>query len=186
LMLLTLKGTPFIYYGEEIGLKESRLPRHLLQDTVGLKWYPFYRGRDGARTPMQWDSSPGAGFTGGKPWLPVGPQVEQRNVSSQDGDPGSLLNFYRRLIWLRKQSPALSHGSFNLLTGEPDRCFVYRRESGSQSILVALNFSGFSHTVNFRQPGELRRVLFSTDPGRERTAATSTLTLGPYEGCLLE
>ncbi len=186
LMLLTLRGTPFIYYGEEIGIGESRLPRHRLRDAVGLRWYPVYRGRDGARTPMQWKNCPGSGFTTGKPWLPVGPEVESRNVLSQDGDSESLLNLYRRLIWLRKKTPALNGGSFKLLTDMPEQCFVYERVWEEQNVLVVLNFSDSPQAVGYGKNRKRSRVLISTDPDRDQWKAPTPLILGPYEGCVLE
>ncbi len=186
LMLLTLKGTPFIYYGEEIGMRESRIPRHRLKDPVGTRWYPLYRGRDGARTPMQWENFPGAGFTEGESWLPVGPQLEKRNVSVQDSDPDSLLNFYRQLIWLRKNTAALTSGRFNLLTGVQERCFFYQREAGDQRVLVALNFSGSAQKIPLRITGEYCRMLLSTVPDRRGEGIPAPFIMEPYEGCVLQ
>ena len=186
MMLLTLRGTPFIYYGEEIGMKEVRLSRRQLKDPVGKKWYPFYPGRDGCRTPMQWDSGPGAGFTTGEPWLPFGPELERRNVAAQEKDPASLLNFYRKLIWLRKEQPALLEGSYrSVVEGIPDDCYLYLRETEEQRLLVALNFS--SRRRNISLPSQLKasRMLISTDPRRAAGELDGLSELGPYEGCLI-
>lgn len=156
MLLLTLPGTPFIYYGEEIGMKDPKLPKHLIQDPVGKKLWPFHKGRDSQRTPMQWDSSPGAGFTAGVPWLPVGPELARRNVVAQAQESDSLLNFYRRLIWLRKEQPALLSGTYTSLNS-PGDCYIFTRETGEGKLLVALNFSTRPQQVSMK--GE---VLLST------------------------
>lgn len=187
LMLLTLRGTPFIYYGEEVGLKELRLPKRELLDPVGKKWFPFHRGRDGCRSPMQWDSSHAAGFSTGEPWLPTGPESEQRNVAAQENDPRSLLSFYKQVIWLRKGLPALLTGSYESVTaGVPGDCYLYRRRSGAQELLVALNFS--ARRRSFALPTGIKpgKLLISTDPQRSAGAPGGTLELAPLEGCLLE
>ncbi|RJQ10322.1 MAG: DUF3459 domain-containing protein [Bacillota bacterium] len=204
MMLLTLRGTPFLYYGEEIGMKEARVPRHLIQDPVGKRFWPFHPGRDGCRTPMQWTGEPGAGFTGGEPWLPLGPDFEVRNVEAQKADTGSLLSFYRRLIWLRKSLPALTVGTYaNLahLTGVPAGCFAYLRQEGGQTLAVVLNFSSALRTIRLplgRDAGGARanaperggappnRILMSTAPGREGQRVEDALELAPEEGCLVE
>jgi len=185
-LLLTLRGTPFIYYGEEIGMKEARLPRRLLLDPVGQKWYPFHRGRDGCRTPMQWNGEPAAGFTTGEPWLPLGPEAEQRNVAAQEKDPDSLLHFYRKMIWLRKELPALLAGSYrSVVDGVPGDCYLYLRDSEEQKLLVALNFSARRRELDL-PPGFMpARLLISTDPRRAAGTLDNPVALGPHEGCLL-
>ena len=186
LMLLTLRGSPFIYYGEEIGMKEARLPKRLLKDPVGRKWYPLHRGRDGARTPMQWSDSPAAGFSSGTPWLPVGPEIGKRNVAAQDSDPASLLNFYRRLIWLCKDLPVLQQGAYrSLVAGVPADCYCYLRELAGSKAAVALNFSRAPRTVDLSPEGRSWRLALSTDYRRTGESGISTLKLGPGEGCLL-
>ncbi len=188
LMLLTLRGTPFIYYGEEIGMKDPKFPRHLLQDPVGLKWYPFHRGRDGARTPMQWNDGHAGGFTSGRPWLPVGPELEKRNVATQEKDSASLLNFYKKLIWLRKEQSALQEGSYRSLTGaaNPEEVFVYLRELAESKLAVALNFTTRPRPVNLAPEFTAARLLLSTDPSRGAEDTGAQLVLGPEEGVLLE
>ncbi len=186
LLLLTLRGTPFIYYGEEIGMKETRLPRRQLLDPVGRKWYPFHRGRDGCRTPMQWSAAPAGGFTGSEPWLPVGPELERRNVAVQDGDARSLLNFYRKAIWLRKELPALITGSYrSVVEGVPADCYLYLREAEGQRLLIALNFSSRRRTLNLPARLTPARLLLSTDSLQIAGAVDRMPTLVPLEGCLL-
>lgn len=130
MLLLTLRGTPFLYYGEELGMKEVKLAKEELRDPFGIRWYPLYPGRDGCRTPMQWDgNSPNAGFSDAEPWLPIGPDYEIINVTTAQNDPLSHLNLVRKLIRLRRQSPALLDGSYQAITaGIPGACFVYSRK----------------------------------------------------------
>jgi alpha-glucosidase len=187
MMLLTLRGAPFIYYGEEIGMKNLKIPKNLLKDPVGIKWYPLPVGRDGERTPMQWSGETGGGFSSGKPWLPIGPEIEERNVVVQEKDPNSLLNFYKKIIWLRKKTPALQSGSFHsILDGVPKDCFVYRRELENQKLIVALNFSSRAQKVDLYSNKTSFDILISTDPERKRDSQAFPLALEPFEGCLLK
>jgi len=144
-LLLTLRGTPFMYYGEEIGMRDIPLRRSEIMDPPGKRFWPLYKGRDGCRSPMQWDDTPFAGFSPskaqGKPWLPVHLNYRQRNVAAQNEDPDSLLNFTRKLIALRKEYPALRRGEFVPLTAKPRDALVYLRQTSEQTVLVALNFS---------------------------------------------
>lgn len=140
-MTLTLRGTPFMYYGEEIGMRNVHIPRRFIMDAVGEKYWPIYDGRDKNRSPMQWDATPQAGFTTGKPWLPVNTDYQQRNVEAQRKDPNSLFNYYKRLIQVRKDLPALRTGMWQPLTYDPRSVFAYLRQIEGQTVLVALNFS---------------------------------------------
>jgi alpha-glucosidase len=139
-MLLTLRGTPFLYAGEEIGMRDIPLSRSDIQDPVGLRYWPIVKGRDGCRSPMQWSAEENAGFSTGKPWLKVHPNYIQRNAESQKADPRSLFNFYKRLLALRRIYPALQKGMFQPLTYDPQQVLGYLRQDGEQTILVALNF----------------------------------------------
>ena len=103
-LILTLRGTPFLYYGEEIGMRDIKLSRSEILDPPGKKYWPFYKGRDGCRSPMQWNANSYSGFSDFKPWLPIHPGYLQRNVENQQKDPESLLNFYKELIKLRKSN----------------------------------------------------------------------------------
>ncbi|MBN2388460.1 MAG: alpha-glucosidase [Anaerolineales bacterium] len=161
-LLLTLRGTPFLYYGEEIGMRDIRLRRSEILDPPGRKYWPFYKGRDGCRSPMQWDDTPAAGFSSGTPWLPVHPNWATRNVAAQEADPESLLHFTRRLIALRRATPALHGGSFVPLHG-PAGVLAYLRRSEEQTILVALNFS--RRDVRFPPPEGSWQVVFPVAGG---------------------
>jgi len=140
-LMLTLRGTPYLYYGEEIGQRDIQLSRSQILDPVGLKYWPFFRGRDFARAPMQWNASSFSGFSTSTPWLPVHPDFPNRNVEAQQNDPSSLLNWYHRLITIRREYPALQNGIFLPITYEPRKLLAYLRQTKSQSILIALNFS---------------------------------------------
>ena len=141
-LLLTLRGTPFLYYGEELGLRQGRIRRKDLRDPLGIRTWPFgFLGRDGARTPMQWSAGPNAGFTSGTPWLPVNPDFPRRNAEAQAADPDSLLSWYRRIAALRKSSPALMEGEIRFLEEDHPDAIVYERRRGGDFAFVALNFS---------------------------------------------
>jgi alpha-glucosidase len=147
-MLLTLRGSPFLYYGEEIGMTTTE-PQTVeeVQDPVGKRYWPANKGRDGERTPMQWDPTPLAGFTTGRPWLKIPPTSQERNVVTEVSDPSSIFNFYRTLIGLRRVSPALLDGDYSSIGNDPN-IFVYRRRSPKQTMIVVLNMSGESRTLN--------------------------------------
>lgn len=145
-LLFTLRGTPFLYYGEEIGMRDGNLRYRDLRDPYTKRFWPFRTGRDPARTPMQWDGSPQAGFTKGQPWLPVSRKARSVNVERESADPSSLLHMYRRLIRLRKATPALQRGAYKALAAADADVLAFLRidESPSkseQAVLVAVNFS---------------------------------------------
>jgi alpha-glucosidase len=140
-LLLTLRGTPYMYYGEEIGMRELSLKRSELQDPVGKRYWPINKGRDGCRTPMQWDASEFAGFSQAEPWIRVNPDHLSRNVQLQKTHENSLLNFYKKMLRVRKGTPALQKGLFIPLTYDPRSLLAYLREDAESSVLVVLNFS---------------------------------------------
>jgi alpha-glucosidase len=171
-MLLTLRGTPFIYYGEEIGMTDVPMPADRIVDVAG---------RDPERTPMQWDATPGAGFTSGEPWLPVAADHVRVNVAAQRDDPRSTLSFYRRLLRLRRGSLALRLGSYRSLPAPRD-VFAFEREADGDRIRVAINFSSAERAVRLPGRGEL---LLSSDGGRELGDAPASLVLRPDEGVIV-
>jgi len=138
MLLLTLRGTPTLYYGDEIGLPQATIPPELVQDPFEKNVPGLGLGRDGCRTPMQWDASRYAGFSQGQPWLPITEDAAQRNVESARADPGSLYNLYRRLIALRRAHPALATGSYRPVAAEGD-VLAYQRGEGGALFFVALN-----------------------------------------------
>ena len=161
-LLLTLRGTPFMYYGEEIGMRDIHLRRREILDPPGKKYWPIYKGRDGCRAPMQWSDALHAGFSAGRPWLPLHPDFLDRNVTSQQADTSSLFNFTKKLIALRKKIPALHQGDFIPVETSPE-VLAFLRRTEDQSVLVAMNFS--ARTRNFRMPGGLGQVLLTTSKG---------------------
>ena len=140
LLLLSLRGNAFLYYGEELGLTQVDIGFEHLQDPEAIANWPLTLSRDGARTPMPWRSdAPQLGFTSGRPWLPLGPDHRTLAVDRQAGDPGSLLNLTRRLIAFRHANPALVAGDMVVLHAD-EQLLVFRRDSQDQSLLCAFNF----------------------------------------------
>ncbi len=201
LLQLTVRGVPFIYYGEELGMENHQLPLHEGLDPVAarFRFAPRWlaarlrkRGvllnRDECRTPMQWDAGPHAGFSRATPWLPVHPSSAESNVASQAGDPGSLLHCYRSLLQLRRQSRALHAGSLEWIESPhlPGQVVAFRRVFTQGAIRecaeVFLNFS--TRAIPIPPRVAAGRVLFSNQRG-ERRAAPAELTLAPLEGVVL-
>ncbi|MEM8808024.1 MAG: alpha-glucosidase [Cyanobacteria bacterium P01_G01_bin.38] len=168
-LLLTVRGTPVLYYGQELGmLNNTDIPPEKRRDHA-IAANPEEASpevRDGARTPMQWDASPHAGFSFGQdvePWLPVHENYTSVNVATALGDDQSILNFYRRLIQLRKQYEALQRGRWRSLIHYPNECLAYVRETDYERILVLINF-GYEQPANIDHPGDPHgwTVLLST------------------------
>ena len=189
-MLLTLRGTPFLYYGEEIGMVTTE-PKTVeeVRDPVGRRYWPLRKGRDGERTPMQWDATTHAGFTAGTPWLPVPPGAREKNVAAQVKDPDSLLNFYKRLIALRRRSPALLDGTYTGVGDDP-HVYAYRRTARGQTAVVALNMSAERRVFRLPPPTGSRSSVYSVAlssrpaPGHGR-AVSGELSLAPFEAVIL-
>jgi len=176
MMLLSLRGTPFLYYGEEIGMRDVDIPRRDWLDPIG---------RDGCRTPMRWSAEPGAGFTTGNPWLPIGSDLERVNVAAQHEDADSMLSLYRQLIWLRKSSPALERGGYRSLHDGED-LLVFVRGTDSEEVLVALNFSTEERAVVVKDVPEAGEIAISTRPDRAPGPIDlSELRLRPLEGLVV-
>ena len=138
LMLLTLRGTPTLYYGDELGMMQADIPPEQQQDPWGRRQPGL--GRDGCRTPMQWTAGPTGGFTAGRPWLETVDPDGALNVQAQLDDPDSMLNLTRRLIAMRKGSRALRLGSYEGIDGLADTVFAYRRRAEDETVSVYLNF----------------------------------------------
>jgi alpha-glucosidase len=174
MLLLTLRGTPVLYYGDEIGMAEAEIPEDRVVDPVGLLRDAHRRGRDGARTPMPWTGGAGAGFTppGVEPWLPFGDTSV--NVADQRADPSSVLHLVRDLIALRRADDALRAGPYVPLDA-PEGAWAFRR---GDRVAVALNLSGEPVTV----PGVSGRCEIATDRERDGEAFDGLVELGPWEG----
>lgn len=186
-LLLTQRGTPYLYYGEEIGMRDIAVRRSEIKDPIGKRYWPFYKGRDGCRAPMQWNDSPYAGFSAVKPWLPPHPNYPQRNAAAQIADEHSLFHFYRKLIRLRRELPALRRGLFQPLTFEPRALLAYLRQTGDQTVLVALNFSRRPVRLHLSPALARRRwrLLLSNRRQELPEFSTAALLLQPEEACLL-
>jgi glycosidase len=176
-MLLTLRGTPFLYYGDEIALRDVPLDPADALDPVPHRTGRADLNRDVCRTPMPWNDAPGAGFTTGgtTPWLPVGDT--SRNVAAQREDPASTLHLVRDLIALRRERADLTAGDYATLLA-PDGAWAYRRGDGTA---VALNLSDAPVSVD----GIAGRVLVGTDRARDGAEAGGTLELAPWEGVVV-
>jgi alpha-glucosidase len=189
LLLLTLRGTPFIYYGEEIGMRDVRLRYRQLQDPYTRRYWPFLRGRDPARTPMQWDATMHAGFTSGRPWLPLSPDAGDVNVERQRRDDTSLFSLYRRVIRVRKTSRALRSGTYRETKGGPLGCLTYLRETEGarpERMFVAVNFTPNVQVVSIPGPGARGTLLLSTMAvGPERPLRSARIALQPDEGVVV-
>ncbi len=147
-MLLTLRGTPFIYYGDELGQRDIPIRKKKdVLDPIGRTFWPFYKGRDGCRAPMQWNTDINAGFSKAKPWLPLHTDASSRNVEIQEVNPTSLLNFYKKILTLRKAHTALQRGSFHFLTKKPRFILAYQRKNEEETFLILLNFSNYDREL---------------------------------------
>jgi len=147
-LYLTQRGTPIMYYGEEIGM-ENNDPKSKddVKDPIGRRGWPLEKGRDGERTPMQWSGGKHAGFTNGKPWLPVPASAKTRNVEAEVQDPNSILSFYRQLSALRHTEPALLDGEYVPLDPDNLNVLSYVRRYKDEAILVVLNMSASEQKV---------------------------------------
>ena len=183
LLLLTLRGTPTIYYGEEIGMVDVPVSTADSRDPVERR--EPGRGRDPERSPMQWDSSPNAGFTAPDaiPWLPLAPNAATVNVAGQAEDPDSILSLTRRLIELRRAHPVLRLGDFERFGPTPDGTFAFRRISGDGQLTVVLNLTGEQRVVPDAGTGT---VLIGTHRDRDGAASTEQVELRPNEGLVIE
>lgn len=192
LLQLTVRGVPCMYYGEEIGMPETKLPRKTALDPIAHKynWMPDIAidmigetiNRDESRTPMQWNSSANAGFSEVKPWLPVNPNYTSINVTEEEKDKNSLLSFIRQVLQIRKQSEALQSGSIILLGKEtlPPNVLGYTRKSGNAEVVVFINFSNKPAQVNYEVGS--KKLLLAIN---EQDTVNKTICLQPYGGVII-
>jgi len=208
-LMLTLKGTPFLYNGEEIGMTDLELADiREVRDTTAIKKYhamiekrgatpaqalafAFAETRDRCRSPFQWSDAPNAGFCppGVTPWLPVNPNYAAGvNVACQDGDPASLLTFYRRMLHLRRAAPALVAGDYRALHPQNKTCLAFLRGGADvgQECLVILNFSSEEQAVVLDLGDVPLRLLFSSRPRTDLPLNLDGLILGPHEVFIAE
>ena len=180
---LTLRGTPFLYYGEEIGALDITVPRELARDRAALRM-PEWWNRDGCRAPMAWSAAVNAGFTSGEPWLPLPPGARTRNVEREAASEGSVLAHYRRLLGLRRGSPALRSGDLALVdVGDPD-VLAYLRRAGDETALVVVRFDHRTGEIELPPAAAPWRVALSSHD-RASPSVGSRLTLRPFEAVVL-
>ena len=203
-ILLTLRGTPFVYQGQEIGMTNSsfeslddvadidsvRNVRELIDDGVvedydAIRPVVEYRSRDNARTPVQWDDSSNTGFTDGDPWLPVNDDYHEVNVARERSESPSVLSYYRRLIDLRASTPPLVHGSYDLQYPDDEQLFVYTRTGEDRRVVVAINFSAEARSAALDPLDGSTSLLLGNYEDVPETP-DGAIDLRPYEARLYE
>ena len=183
MLLLTLRGTPTLYYGDEIAMQDIPIPAELVKDPWEFNVPSLGLGRDPERSPMQWDSSHHAGFSTANPWLPVASDFNRFNVAIQSHEADSALTLYRRLIALRTEKPALHSGSYGEVLCD-DHVLAYSRESGRESFFIVLNFTRESRTF---EHGDLHgRIILTTALDRNSEPVAEKVLLRPDEGVVVE
>jgi alpha-glucosidase len=191
LLLLTLRGTPTTYYGEEISMENVQIPTELVQDPPAVLQPEIADvvGRDPVRTPMLWDDSDHAGFTTSKegPWLPVSDNYQDINVAQQKEDPYSILNLYRLLSHLRRSEIALHGGSYDSLdSGHKDVFTYFRRHHGADSFIIVLNFGEDQREIDLGdQVNGRATIAISSHMDRAGRVELSSINLAPNEGLVL-
>jgi alpha-glucosidase len=186
MLLLTLRGTPTMYYGDEIGMRDVPIPPERIQDPVEKNIPGIGLGRDPERTPMQWNDAPNAGFSEGDPWLPIAEDFAQVNVEAQRHVPGSMLSLYTRLIALRRGEPALEVGRFQALEASGDvLAYLRGARRNEDEFLVVLNLGSEPQLFDRGSDGPDGTILLSThlDRGGERVARL--VRLRPDEGVVV-
>ena len=184
MLLLTLRGTPTLYYGDELGLRNVAIPPGAVQDPWEKQEPGLGLGRDPVRTPMPWEDIDNAGFTAGKPWLPLNPDWRQVNVHSETADPDSVLGLYRRIIALRRTHEALRTGDCANVAAE-DGVLRFERRAGSERLLVALNMTHDPRPWPRLPDGASGQVLISTRSGRADPPPGEAPALSPDEGVVI-
>ncbi|HEV8280580.1 MAG TPA: alpha-amylase family glycosyl hydrolase [Candidatus Limnocylindrales bacterium] len=188
-VLLTIRGTPFMYYGEEIGLGDVTVPEDEIIDPPArralidpdFEWW----NRDGCRSPMPWTGYPGHGFTTGKPWLRFGDGAASRNVAAQQEDPGSVLATYRRVIALRRSSEALRSGTLRLVETGTSDVLSWSREVAREQILVVVNFADAPRETHVGSDGVAYRALTGSHLDPASPTPAGDLSLRPLEAVVL-
>jgi alpha-glucosidase len=179
---LTLRGTPIMYYGEELGMHNIDIPPERERDQLALRLPGKGRGRDPQRTPMQWSEAPNAGFTTGESWLPIADDFQQINVETQQADASSMLNLYQRLLAKRAESKALRLGYYT-----PDfadgRVLSYVRETKDERLLIALNFT--AEPVEFQPKAGAGRIILSSYAVAPVDQRNGRIALRAYEGQII-
>jgi len=185
MLLLTLRGTPTMYYGDELGMPNVDIPPEKYQDPQALNEPGAGRSRDLERTPMQWNDTPYAGFSTVEPWLPVADDYASRNVKVQEADSNSMLWMVKQLIHLRRTSPALNHGNYISITVYDHNVMAYLRTGEEENFIVVLNFSGTEKIVNLAANSQNGQIVLSTQLDRTGDVLLNTLELRRHEGLVI-
>jgi alpha-glucosidase len=185
MLLLTLRGTPTLYYGDEIGMHQARIAPDKVRDPFEKNVPGIGVGRDGCRTPMQWDATDNAGFSAGVPWLPLADDFAHENVVNLDADAKSTLSLYRALIALRRKLPQLVTGAYEPIAAQGD-LLLYRRKGGGDAVTVALNLGAEPVSVTSSSIGFGSKILLSTFFDRESELIDGVLDLRGNEGVIIE
>jgi len=186
-LYLTLRGTPLMYYGEEIGMTNNDPKRREdVKDPIGKLGWPKEKGRDGERTPMQWDASQNAGFSEAKPWLPVPSSYKTHNVATELKNSDSILNFYKRVLALRHENSALREGEYIALNENDPNVLSYLRRYKDEAVLVVLNMSASSQKVSFDLTAQgltasKATTVLTTGKANRQAASLRSVSLEPFE-----
>ena len=183
LLQLTLRGIPFIYYGEELGMKNVEIPEEEAKDPMAVNMKGFNLGRDPERTPMQWDGSRFGGFSNTEPWLPLEKEFQERNVASEVKDKKSFLNLYKSVINLRKTRKSLAGGRLIPLDFKNPNVLGFLRQEADEETFILANFSEEEQEVELPE-GKWKTIL-STKMDVENRKENSLLRLRPAEGIIL-
>lgn len=184
MLLLTLRGTPTLYYGDEIGMRQMPIAPEQVRDPFEKNVPGLGVGRDGCRTPMQWDASENAGFSTAQPWLPLAHDAARENVASLGTDPKSILNLYKALIALRKKLPALMTGAYEPISAQGD-LLLYRRRGDDTSLTVVLNLAAEPISVTSSAIGFGKKTVLSTFMDRAGEPIEGVLELRGNEGVIV-
>jgi alpha-glucosidase len=180
MLLLSLPGTITLYYGDEIGMTNVSIPPEIVQDPAEKNEPGIGVGRDPERTPMPWDGSPLAGFTTGRPWLPLGQDHRALNVVNLEQDPESILHFYRSLIALRKSHPVLVTGELHSVAAA-NNVLTYERHGCGERLRIILNFGDAPVAI----PSEIGEILAATSPGCTSERPNKLIQLGGAAGLIV-
>ncbi len=198
--LLSMRGTPYCYYGDELGMTNANFERiEQYQDISAINSYKkalaegqdmelfmktlTFLSRDNGRTPMQWDTTRNAGFTNGNPWLPVNKNYRQINVTVQNQDPNSVLNHFRRMTKLRRENPVLVYGAYTLVEKDHPTIYAYTRELDGEKMLIALNFSDGQQVLNTSLVNEMHELVINNYPSLD--ISNGSMKLEPYQAIIL-
>jgi alpha-glucosidase len=184
MLLLTLRGTPTLYYGDEIGMHQVAIAPDHVRDPFEKNVPGIGVGRDGCRTPMQWDATPYAGFSRSTPWLPLSNDSLHENVVNLEADALSILSLYKALIGLRKKLPQLVSGDYVPIAAEGE-LLLFRRRSGGKAVVVALNLGAEPISLAFENADLSGEILLSTFLDRQREKVQGTLDLRGDEGVII-